>query len=129
MTSFPPSNVDDLTPEQFELWKQERKSNFKNPAVCQTVYEYYASTDIPFKTKTDLEEYHEKCIRWDPEKWWPNISSLMYMSLKENGGGSKEATKFRKLVEKLNKRSDRTLTLNIVRSGDKNRSWFKLQTE
>ncbi len=62
----------------------------------QPVYEFYAKCDVPFKNTIDLSHYHEKCVRWDDGKQWPNIGNLLNMVNK-----SPEAIAFKKMYKEL----------------------------
>lgn len=74
----------------------------------QPVYEFYAKCDVPFKNTIDLSHYHEKCVRWDGDKQWPNIGNLLNMVNK-----SPEAIAFKKLYRKLLRSKEYYPTLTI----------------
>ena len=72
---------------------------------------FYNKCNLDFKTLVDLFEYHENCVRWHPDREWPNIQTL------RNIAGNTEtpaARVFKGLYDSLKK--DDVLTLKFVAS-------------
>jgi len=90
----------------------------------QPVFDFYAKCDVPFKNTRDLTDYHEKCVRWDSDKQWPNIGNMLNMDNR-----SPEAIAFNKMYKKLLKNRGDGLTLNIKYRGHKKsppgKSWYE----
>ncbi len=88
----------------------------------QPVFDFYAKCDVPFVNTRDLVEYHEKCVRWDADKQWPNIGNLLNMVNK-----SPEAIAFKKMYKKLLRSKEYYPTITIRERDPQvpGKSWYE----
>lgn len=82
---------------------------------------FYSECKLNFKTFRDLYEYHEKCVRWYPEREWPNVQNLRRIAEKTN---TAEARVFKGLYDSL--KDTGVLTFKFVESDGP--VWYELIT-